>query len=76
VRIPLLDTRCIECPQSLITEASKFLLTMHYGADSAHKATGASLFGPNASKWPAWWFDAISVIQSAKSEADAIQASE
>jgi hypothetical protein len=30
----------------------------------AKEATGATLFGSDAGQWPAWWWDAVTLIEA------------
>jgi hypothetical protein len=49
---------------------SNQLMGIVFGAKLAHKATGASLCGPNLSTYPAWLYDAFCVIEGAINAAE------
>jgi hypothetical protein len=51
-----------ECPVSLITAESLQLLEMVTSSNLTKESSGAALFGPNTSRWPAWWHDAVVVV--------------
>lgn len=51
-------TEILECPVSYITPRSQELVSILGTATHAQRATGASLFGPDLSKWPAKAVDA------------------
>jgi len=55
-----------ECPVSYITPKSTQLLQIFSIAGRAHDASGAALYGPNLSEWPAWAVDAIDAIEQAR----------
>lgn len=55
-----------ECPVSYITAQSMFILELIDTAQAANKEGGAALFGPDASKHPAWWVDALSAVAGAR----------
>ncbi len=61
------DTSTSECPVSLITAESLMLLRLVADHKSA-KDAGASLFGSNAGRWPARFFDALQIVQVAEAE--------
>ena len=52
-----------ECPVSLITPRSQELLQMYIRAKRVKEASGAALFGPDQSEWPAWAVDAVDVCE-------------
>lgn len=52
-----------ECPVSLISDESKALIEIEAMNHHAQKATGATLFGPDAARWPAVWHDVVTLIQ-------------
>jgi len=52
-----------ECPVSYITPRSLELLNLVRKAADAFQASGASLFGPDLSKWPPWAADAVIEIE-------------
>jgi hypothetical protein len=54
-----------DCPVSFITGESQTLVELHAHAEIA-KDNGGTMFGPDASKWPAWWADAQGVIAMIK----------
>jgi hypothetical protein len=55
-----------DCPRSYVTDESKFLVEMEAENRHIHEATGASLFGPVASRWPAVWWDVVTALQMAR----------
>lgn len=55
-----------ECPVSAITPESLWLIEMVHGSRVAHEMTGAAMFGADASRWPAIYFDAVRTIHRAK----------
>lgn len=57
--------RTAECPVSLINADSVLIVEQFHAAESLHKSGGV-LFGTDASKYPAWWTDAISAIHRAR----------
>lgn len=54
-----------ECPTSLITAQSLWLLEQVRNNESLHE-TGATAYGPDANKYPAWWIDAIEAVNNAR----------
>lgn len=62
--IAIPDTSISECPVSYITQDSMQLIEIVQRGRIA-KEHGAALFGPTANRWPAWYHDAIAVIESA-----------
>lgn len=48
---------------SYITAESRFLVDLYGRGQRTKDATGAALFGPDSSAWPAWWFDAVAVLE-------------
>ena len=73
---PLASTVITECPTSLITSESKWFLGEYFAATTAHREFGAIKYGTNPDRWPAWWFDVVSVLARAKDDAEAIETSE
>jgi len=63
-----------ECPTSYITPNSLWLLDLTMSAGTALREAGASLFGPDARKWPAWFLDALAAIAAARNAYDAAEA--
>jgi len=63
-----------ECPTSYITPQSLWLLDLAMSAGTALRESGASLFGPDARKWPAWFLDALAAIAAARNAYDAAEA--
>ena len=57
------DISAAECPVSLITPRSMWLVRLLCSQSRVKEATGAALFGPHSGRWPAWWFDAVDVFQ-------------
>ncbi len=57
------DISSAECPVSLITPQSMWLVQLLGSQGRVKEATGAALFGPHSGRWPAWWFDAVDVFQ-------------
>ena len=57
------DISSAECPVSLITPESMWLVQMLGSQGRVKEACGAALFGPNSGRWPAWWFDAVDICQ-------------
>lgn len=55
-----------ECPVSAITTESRWLLNLESGAKRVYDASGASMFGPDAGRFPAWWFDAVTTIEGCR----------
>jgi len=55
---------CDGCPKGVIAAESLALLEMDARNRRVKEATGACLFGPDAGRWPAWWVDAVTVIQT------------
>lgn len=43
---------------------------MVLGAKTAQRATGASFYGPNLSRYPAWLYDAFMVVEAADNAAE------
>lgn len=60
------DVQSDECPVSLITQESLALLRLEAQNGSLHKAAGASIGGPDAGTWPAWWADVVTTISRAR----------
>jgi hypothetical protein len=58
-------TETNECPTSLVTPRSKWLLDQLGPERSMREEYGASMFGPESREWPAWWFDSAAAISSA-----------
>jgi hypothetical protein len=66
------STATSECPTSIVTPEMDWLLQQFHSNRMAAKA-GASLFGPNANRWPAWWADAVEALTSEHAHANNIQ---
>lgn len=62
------DVEINECPVSAITPESQQLIQLFAMAGHAHEASGATLFGPDLSKWPARMFDAQVVLEQCRIE--------
>jgi len=52
-----------ECPVSLITPEMLKILDIVTQNRQLHEAAGVSMYGPDVNLWPAWFADAVSVIQ-------------
>lgn len=61
--------RTAECPTSLITGESIWLVEQVRTA-MVMKEHGAVLFGPDASRHPAWWVDALEAVATANAAYD------
>lgn len=72
--INLPDTALNECPVSFITTQSLQLMEL-VQRNRIAKECGAPLFGPVANRWPAWFHDALFVIESANAEVHKAQQS-
>ena len=59
-----------ECPTSYITPESVWILELVNTHTVATRDTGATLFGPDSGKWPAWWTDALVAVASARADWD------
>ena len=59
------DTAISECPVSAITTDSLQLLEMTSNNRIAKEA-GAAMFGPDAGRWPAWFFEAVATVSRAE----------
>jgi hypothetical protein len=57
-----------ECPTSYITPESAWILDLADTNVLAVRDTGATLFGPDLRKYPAWWMDALTAIAGAKAD--------
>jgi hypothetical protein len=57
-----------ECPTSYITPESVWILELVNTQSVATRDTGATLFGPESGKWPAWWTDALVAVASARAD--------
>lgn len=55
-----------ECPVSYISADSMWILDQLDDNAIARQATGATLFGPDTRRYPAWWLDAIAVVEGVK----------
>ena len=67
--------RITECPTSYITGESIWLLGL-LGADGViHREAGATMFGAESRKWPAWWMDAVMAIASVSGDWDRAETS-
>ena len=58
------DVQCDECPVALITAESQELVTLDARYRRTKDAAGATLFGPDARRWPAWWADVVTTIET------------
>lgn len=58
-----------ECPVSLITPESRQLVEIQVSAQTMSKS-GVSLYGPDASRWPARMYDAAVVVQQEHNRAE------
>ncbi|MDR3740837.1 MAG: hypothetical protein P4L40_17615 [Terracidiphilus sp.] len=47
----------------MITPESLWLVQMLGSQGRVKEAFGAALFGPDAGRWPTWWFDAVDIFQ-------------
>jgi hypothetical protein len=62
---------------SLITPESKRLVQILARSERAHEASGASLYGPNLSRWPVRMLDAqVAIQQETNRESNARQEAE
>ena len=59
----LQQVKCAQCPVSEITPGSVEILEDYSRARLAHKAFGASPWGPDLSRWPARYTDAVNIIE-------------
>ena len=59
------DTEIPECPVSFVTPRSRELVQIFNRAQYSQGA-GASMFGPDLSKWPIWAVDAQVVLEQAR----------
>jgi hypothetical protein len=57
------DISSAECPISLITPETMWLVQLLGSQNRVKEATGAALFGAHSGRWPAWWFDAVDIFQ-------------
>jgi hypothetical protein len=57
------DISAAECPVSLITPRSMWLVQLLCSQSWVREAIGAALFGSRSGRWPAWWFDAVDIFQ-------------
>ena len=61
------DISSSECPVSLLTTGegprARRITEQVMWADQAKNATGAAFGGPDSGQWPAWWFDAVAIIE-------------
>ena len=57
-----------ECPTSYITAESIWILDLVDSNGLAWRDAGATLFGSDLRKHPAWWLDALTAIASAKAD--------
>ena len=63
LRFRVEDISTNECPVSLITPETMWLVQLLSKQMRVHRAASAPLFGPDASVWPAWWYDAVETGQ-------------
>lgn len=54
---------CNECPVSLITQDSIDTVQQFMRAKRVHEGSGGVLYGPDSSRWPARWFDAVELLE-------------
>lgn len=68
-----IEVEARECPVSLLADAPELRSLIHLDTRNrqVQKATGAAMFGPDSSLWPAVWFDAVAVLQTARDEEEA-----
>jgi hypothetical protein len=52
-----------ECPVSFITPRSRELVEVFMRAKRLTESSGASMFGPDLSAWPAWAVDSFDVLE-------------
>lgn len=57
------DLESADCPVSAITQRSKDLVRLFADARIIKEASGAVLFGPDASEWPGWAWDAARLLE-------------
>lgn len=62
---------CHECPVSAITPRSGELVGLYMRSKRLHDASGACLFGPDQSAWPAWAVDAFDTLEVEQIRLDA-----
>lgn len=55
---------------AVISARSRALVQLDAASHQVHQATDASMFGPDSSQWPAWWFDVVSTLQMCRVEAE------
>ena len=58
-------THINDCPRAYIKPESMHVIEITVAGRIIDSAGGA-IFGPNASRWPAWYVDALSVIDHAR----------
>ncbi len=63
LRFRVEDITANECPVSLITPETMWLVQLLSKQMRVQRAASAPLFGPDASAWPAWWYDAVETGQ-------------
>lgn len=56
------DVESLACPVSVITPESLSVTRQFFNARRALKMGGA-LYGSDSSRWPARWFDAVTLLQ-------------
>ncbi|HXS93185.1 MAG TPA: hypothetical protein VN736_01200 [Candidatus Limnocylindrales bacterium] len=61
---------CTDCPVSFITPASRHLIQVEVQNQVLKESTGASLYGPDLSKWPSKVVDAFTCIATTRNEYD------
>lgn len=64
------EFRSAECPVTAVDAETEALLSMVLSAKTAQRATGASFYGPNLSRYPAWLYDAFVVVEAANGAAE------
>jgi hypothetical protein len=62
-----------ECPVSAITPESLTLLALLDSNAAASNAASATLYGPDLSQHPAWWSDAIRIIDLTRRQYEAAE---
>lgn len=65
---PIGKQRFAECPTSYITPESVWILEQVDSMALVFRDAGATLFGPDLGKHPAWWVDALATVASAKND--------
>lgn len=55
-----------DCPVFAITAESRWLVNLEAGTRRVKDAAGGTMFGADSRFWPAWWFDALAVIETCR----------